>query len=182
MADEITDAERDAARATLQRQWELGVLDAGEHERRTTAVRHARTQAELERALRGAQPGSGMTGPVIPPFEPRSTRSNPPDSPDSPSRSAGATRPDGSVDDRTQGLLKLDRRTAGTVVALTPFVCAFLFFALDMPWWIFLLWFVMPILVYGKDGRDEHRAEQHERRARRHAAKAQRHRRKLEGR
>lgn len=176
MAEEITEVERGAARATLQRQWELGVFDAGEHERRTTLVRNAQTRADLDRALSGVQPGSGVTGPVIPPFEPRPMPSATPTQP------AGATRADGSPDDRTQGLIKLDRRTAGTVVALTPLVCAFLFFALDVPWWIFLLWFAMPILIYGKDGRDEHAAEKHERRARRHAAKAERHRRRLEGR
>ncbi|MDO5712652.1 MAG: DUF1707 domain-containing protein [Micrococcales bacterium] len=175
--DEVGDGDRAAARAALQRQWELGVFDASEHERRTTAVRHAQTRGELDRALRGARPGSGVTGPVISPFErPRA----PVDDAPAIVRATDARGTKGTGDNRTQGLLKLDRTTAGTIVALTPLACFFLVFALQAPWWIFILWFAMPILVYGKDGRDEYRAERHERRSRRHAAKAARHRRRIE--
>lgn len=179
-ADRIDDAARAAARATLQRQWELGVLDASEHERRTTAVRHAQTRAELDRAVGGGQAGWGATGPVLPPFEGRPPAPPPP--PHHASAPAGPARATPDPGGRTKGLIKLDRNTAGTVVALTPIFCVFAVFVLHAPWWIFFLWFVMPILVYGKDGRDEHRAERHERRARRNAAKAARHRRRLEGR
>ena len=172
--DRIDEAARAAARATRPRQWETGVLDASEHERRTTAVRHAQTRAELDRALQGVQPGMGMTGPVLPPYEGRPPAAPPP--------SRGATPASPDPRERTKGLLKLDRNTAGTVVALTPVACFFAIIVFHAPWWILFLWFVMPILVYGQGGRDEHRAQQHERRARRHAAKAERHRRRLEGR
>ena len=182
--DPIDEATRAAARANLQRQWELGALDASEHERRATAVRHAQTRAELDRALQGTKPGMGMTGPVLPPFEgrPPTTPTPPGGSMRTGSMPAGSTPAPRDPGERTKGILKLDRNTAGTIVALTPIFCLFAVFALGAPWWIFFLWFAMPILVYGKDGRDEHRAEQHERRARRHAAKAARHRRRLEGR
>ncbi len=167
----IGEQDRDAARRVLDEQWRSGVIDPGEHERRMTSLRHASTRADIDRALRGVQPGMGMTGPVLPPLEPR------------PEPGAGSPSgvPDATVStDRTRGLVALDRNTAGTIVALTPFVCIFAVLVLHAPWWIFLLWFVMPIVIYGKDGRDEHRAEQHERRARRHAAKAARHRRRIE--
>lgn len=173
--DTVGDADRDAARENLQRQWELGVLDAGEHERRVTAVRHAHTRQELDRALRGVQPGYGATGPVLPPVEPRST----PPTPSGRSASAPVGAPESSS--RTDGLIKLDRKTAATVVALTPFVCFFLVAFAKVSWLIFALWFVMPILIYGGNGRHEYRADKHERRARLHAAKAARHRRRLDG-
>ena len=115
-----------------------------------------------------------MTGPVLPPYEGRPPAAPPP--------SRGATPASPDPRERTKGLLKLDRNTAGTVVALTPVACFFAIIVFHAPWWILFLWFVMPILVYGQGGRDEHRAQQHERRARRHAAKAERHRRRLEGR
>ncbi len=176
MTDEMVgDADREAARADLQRQWDQGLLDASEHERRTTAVRHARTRQELDRALHGVQPGYGATGPVLPPVEPRpgSAASSPP----------RPLTPEPAADNsRTGGLIKLDRKTAATVVALTPLVCFALVVFFRLPWAVFVLWFAMPILVYGPDGRHEYRAERHERRARRHAAKAARHRRRLDGR
>lgn len=167
----ISEQDRGDARRVLDEQWRSGVIDPGEHERRVTLLRHASTRADLDRALQGLQPGMGMTGPVLPPLEARAEQG---------ADSAGGVAATRSSD-RTRGLVRLDRNTAGTIVALTPFACIFAVFVLHAPWWIFLLWFVVPIVIYGKDGRDEHRAEQHERRARRHAAKAARHRRRMEG-
>lgn len=68
----ISEDERARARAVLDEQWRAGTLDPGEHERRTTMVRHAHTQADVDEALAGLPGGpGGRSAPVLPPFEPR---------------------------------------------------------------------------------------------------------------
>lgn len=54
---------------------------------------------------------------------------------------------------------------AQTIVGLTPLVCALLFFALGVPWWIFLLIPIVGVVVYGGSG-SESRAEREHRRRR----------------
>lgn len=172
----VGEVERGQARDLLDEQWRAGRIEPGEHERRITLVRHAQTRADLDTALQGLPlPGrGGSSGPVIAAYQPRRTTG------------ATAVEPPPSGDrqrsERTEGLIRIDRRTAHTVVSLTPFVCLLLFFGLDASW---LVWFaipIVPLVLYGKDGRDEadaeRRALRHERKARRHQRVAQNHRRR----
>ncbi|WP_068429810.1 DUF1707 SHOCT-like domain-containing protein [Piscicoccus intestinalis] len=169
---DIGEAERAHARDRLDEQWRAGAIGPSEHERRVTQVRHAHTRAELDAAMEGL-PTHGATGPVLASYEP-------------PARATEATGAHAALErsersDRTDGLIKLNRTTAYTIVSLTPFVCLILFFALNVPWWIFLAIPIVPILVYGQDGKNEAQAERralrHERKARRHRAIAEKHRR-----
>ena len=166
---DIGEAERAHARDRLDEQWRAGAIGPGEHERRVTQVRHAHTRADLDAALEGL-PTHGATGPVLAEYEP-------------PARATEATGAHTALErsDRTDGLIKLNRTTAHTIVSLTPFACLILFFAVGVPWWIFFAIPIVPILVYGQDGKNEAQAERralrHERKARRHRAIAEKHRR-----
>lgn len=174
---DIGEAERAHARDRLDEQWRAGAIGPGEHERRVTQVRHAHTRADLDAALEGL-PTHGATGPVLASYEPPGRAAA--GSTAMSSRPNGPERPDGRSE-RTDGLIKLNRTTAHTIVSLTPFVCLILFFAMDVPWWIFFAIPIVSILVYGQDGKNEAQAERralrHERKARRHRAIAEKHRR-----
>ena len=174
----VGEAERRAAREVLDEQWRAGTLDPGEHERRVTLLRHATTPGDLDAALEGLPGRGGASGPVIAPYEgaPRvgSTGATvaEPDRGGAPSPGSG----------RTEGLIKIERKTAHTLVSLTPFLCLVLFFGFGAPWWIFFAIPIMPIVLYGSDGKadadTERRALRHEKKARRHQVIAERYRRK----
>lgn len=152
----LTDDELGQARDLLDRRWREGAIDPGEHERRLTLLRHARTRGDLDAAVADLPPRGGATGPVLAGYEPpagvRPAASAPPEShpqspPESPPSPGSSTL---TPDDRTHGLLRLDKRTAATVTGLTPLVCVLLFFAASVPWWIFLAIPIVGMVVYGR--------------------------------
>ena len=130
--------ERDAAVAALDTHWHAGRLDPGEHERRTTLAKAARTRTELDAlfadlpdrvAPRLPAPGHEVVqGPA-------------------PAASARAL-----VEPSVPPLGGLVGRHRDTVMALTPFVALALFF-LTSSWLWFLVIPVMGVLLFGADDR-----------------------------
>jgi hypothetical protein len=131
--------ERDAAVGALDAHWHAGRLDPGEHERRTTLAKAARTRSELDAlfadlpdrvAPRLPAPGHEVVhGPA-------------------PAGSNAARVPEPSV----PALGGVVARYRDTVMALTPFVALALFF-LTGSWLWFLAIPVMGILLFGADDR-----------------------------
>jgi hypothetical protein len=127
--------ERDVAVAALDAHWHAGRLDPGEHERRTTLAKAARTRTELD-ALFADLPGQVAPQPPAAGHE-EVQGAAPAGSDPVPSVPA----PGGVVG-----------RYRDTVMALTPFVALALFF-----WTQTWLWFlaipVMGIPLFGADDR-----------------------------
>ena len=130
--------ERDAAVAALDTHWHAGRLDPGEHERRTTLAKAARTRTELDAlfadlpdrvAPRLPAPGHEVVQPAR-------------------AASAPARVPETSV----PALGGVVGRHRDTVMALTPFAALALFF-LTGSWLWFLVIPVMGILLFGADDR-----------------------------
>lgn len=162
------EARREEAIDRLRDAWTSGRIDPGEHERRTTALRHATTPEQVEAAERGDfaglswEPSAGATVAPIPPVEGRA-----PTEPGSPVVSYEPSR---------RGL---SPQVTQAILGVTPFVAVILFFltrdVMSAAWIWFLLipivWTVLPAL--GGDSGDAH-AERRERRrelkrARRHS-------------
>lgn len=175
----VGEVERNRARGLLDDHWRAGRIEPGEHERRVTMVRRASTAADLDVALQGL-PLAGLGGssaPVIAPDEPRgSVGATAPPAPDS------TVSEDVERSNRTGGMIKIDRKTAQTLVTLTPFICMLLVFGFGGPWVVWLAIVMVPLVLYGRDGladeNSERRALRHERKARRHQQVAQKHRRR----
>lgn len=140
---------RDAAQERLREAWAQGRLDADEHERRATALRHAASTAEIEAIERGDLRGVGggvHTGGGMQRIEPGG--------------STEATGTGTEESERTGGVLSLSGKTGATVMSLTPFVALILFFSVGgmglFPAW---LWFLMipivAIVVHGPGDDDD---------------------------
>ena len=151
----MTQADRSEATAVLRQHWQAGTLDPGDHERRTTAVRSARTRADLDAALADLPSLGGSSGHVLAHRDDGGER----DVAGSTSASVRERDPVGEeFDDRTNGLIKLPYSTANTLMALTPFACVALFFLLHVNWVIFLAIPVVGILLFGgEDDRERRR-------------------------
>jgi hypothetical protein len=131
--------ERDAAVGALDAHWHAGRLDPGEHERRTTLAKAARTRSELD-ALFADLPD--RVAPRLP--APGHEVVHRP----APAGSNAARVPEPSV----PALGGVVGRYRDTVMALTPFVALALFF-LTGSWLWFLAIPVMGILLFGADDR-----------------------------
>ncbi len=131
--------ERNAAVAALDTHWHAGRLDPGEHERRTTLAKAARTRTELD-ALFADLPDRVAPRPPAPGHE---VVHGP-----APAGSAPVPVPEPAVP-VLGGMLGRHR---DTVMALTPFIALALFF-LTYRWLWFLLIPVMGILLFGADDR-----------------------------
>jgi hypothetical protein len=129
--------ERDAAVAALDGHWQAGRLDPGEHERRTTLAKAARTRTELD-ALFADLPDRVAPRPPAPGHE----------AVDGPAPAGSTVVPEPAVP-VLGGMLG---RYRDTVMALTPFIALALFF-LTYRWFWFLLIPVMGILLFGADDR-----------------------------
>ncbi len=131
--------ERNAAVAALDTHWHAGRLDPGEHERRTTLAKAARTRTELD-ALFADLPD--RVAPRLPaPGHEVVQRQAPAQS--TPTRVREPSVP---------ALGGVVGRHRDTVMALTPFVAMTLFF-LPRSWLWFLVIPVMGILLFGADDR-----------------------------
>jgi len=131
--------ERDVAVAALDAHWHAGRLDPGEHERRITLAKAARTRAELD-ALFADLPDRVAPRLPAPGHE---VVSGP-----APAASGAARVPEPSVPALGGAL----GRYRDTVMALTPFAALALFF-LTGSWLWFLAIPVMGILLFGADDR-----------------------------
>lgn len=149
----MTDIEASRAYASdrLREAWSQGRIDAAEHERRTTALRHATSIEEVEAAERGDVRPVGADGNAgVSPIPPLEERPEP-----------GATAAEVEKrPERTPGILSLPPTLGGTLVGLTPFIAVILFFTGAggdaFPSWIwFLLIPIMGMLVYGPDGKSD---------------------------
>ncbi len=130
--------ERNAAVAALDTHWHAGRLDPGEHERRTTLAKAARTRTELD-ALFADLPD--RVAPRVPAPGHEVVQG--------PAPASAPTRvPEPSV----PALGGMVGRHRDTVMALTPFVALALFFLIHT-WLWFLLIPVMGILLFGADDR-----------------------------
>jgi DUF1707 SHOCT-like domain len=130
--------ERNAAVAALDTHWHAGRLDPGEHERRTTLAKAARTRTELD-ALFADLPDRVAPRLPAPGHE---VVQGPAPAASAPARVEPSVPPLGG----------LVGRHRDTVMALTPFVALALFF-LTSSWLWFLVIPVMGILLFGADDR-----------------------------
>jgi hypothetical protein len=131
--------EREAAVAALDLHWQAGRLDAGEHERRTTLAKAARTRAELD-ALFADLPDRVAPRSPAPGHEADRSRAH---ADTAPARASEAFAP---------ALGGMVGRHRDMVMALIPFVALALFF-LTSSWLWFLMIPVMGILLFGADNR-----------------------------
>jgi hypothetical protein len=127
--------ERDAATAALDTHWHAGRLDPGEHERRTTLVKAARTRAELDTLFADLPERVAPRPPVV---EHRVV----------PREGVPST----AVEPSVPVLGGLVGRHRDSIMALTPFVALALFF-LTGTWLWFLVIPVVGILLFGADDR-----------------------------
>jgi hypothetical protein len=137
--------ERDAAVAALDAHWHAGRLDPGEHERRITLAKAARTRAELDALF------ADLPDRVAPRLPAPGHEVMPGWAPGGSAGSAPAQVPQPSV----PALGGVVGRYRDTVIALTPFAALALFF-LTGSWLWFLAIPVMGILLFGADDRKGH--------------------------
>lgn len=135
------DIERDRAEALgrLNDAWNRGRLDAGEHERRTTALRNASTVDEVADAERGyfGQSAGTPGGPIspMPPMSPIEEHT-----PAATGQEVVRHRPRrGGLSPQTTTALQI---SAPTVATIAFFVCGFAF---DGWAWAWLFWLLTPL-------------------------------------
>ena len=177
--DHVDPVRRDAAFEQLRRHWDARTLQPGDHERRTTAVRAARSEGDIDAALAGLPP-LPATGPVLASYDESGAAvlsgENRPSTPVPSTQVAPA-------DARTGGIVKLPKTTAATIVALLPLLCVVALLVFGVTPLVFLAIPIVAIIVYGPDGEDEddkrrrackhrdHKRERQERRVRRREAR-----------
>lgn len=149
-AQRIGDEERDAAVAALDAHRQSGRLDPAEYEERQVSASRARTWADVAPLFVDLpQPhpfGMPKNLPVaVPPPGPAPLAH--------PQTDAGPVPSSGGL---LGGVVPERYRT--TVMALTPFAAVLLFFV-TKSWFWFLGIPIMGILLFGPDGKDEHRRD-----------------------
>ncbi|MDQ2757492.1 MAG: DUF1707 domain-containing protein [Actinomycetota bacterium] len=139
----VGDAERKAAITALGQQWQAGLLDPAEHERRTTAAFAARTRGDLD-ALFADLPSDAAVTPRAPGL-PSAVAAPATDSPAS------------------EGATSWLARNRGAVQMMVPLL-AVVFFFLTKQWIFFLLIPIAYILLGTVGGSAQHGDRQRDRR------------------
>lgn len=157
--DESIEQARQAAAERLGEAWRRGYMEAGEHERRTTALRRAESIEQVEAIERGdlrdvdggVHTGGGLS--PIPPISPVEERPT----------GAAVAVPDPSGEVSQSSGRGLDPKIAGAIQGVVPLVAVALFFltndSMDQAWLWFLLipivWTVLPALTRGGSSDDD---------------------------